>query len=72
VIFLLYRDSHSFDQSSADVTKLDATAISTPLDKVPLYSVQVDVQPIILLKSSHAVSSSDRFNAGTPIDTIAV
>jgi hypothetical protein len=66
ITFLLYCDSLSFDQSFADVTKLEATAISAPLDKVPLYNMQLDVEPIILLKSSHATSSSDRFSADTP------
>lgn len=66
-IFFLYWDSHSFDQSFLDDIKLDTTAISTPLDNVPLYSMQLAVEPIILLKSSQAASSSDRFSEGTPV-----
>lgn len=48
------------------MTIVDVTAISTPFDSVPLYNVQFDKEPIMLLKSSQAVSSSDRLNAGTP------
>lgn len=46
---------------------VEATAISTPLESVPLYKVATPSSVlIILLKSSHAVSSSPRFNLGTP------
>lgn len=55
-----------FDQSSVDVTIVESTAISTPLDSVPLYMVHFSKLLMILLKSSHAVSNSDRFNFGTP------
>lgn len=48
--------------------EVDATQISTPLDNVPLYSVKPSVVSIMLLKSSHAVSSSERFRFGTPVD----
>ena len=58
--------SRVFDQSLDDVAATDATAISTPLDKVPLYTVPMDEVPITLLKSSHAASSSDLFSFGTP------
>lgn len=58
--------SKFFDQSSADFTAVDVTAISTPLDRVPLYTVPSDKEPIILLKSSQAVTSSDRWSFGTP------
>lgn len=49
-----------------DVTAADVTAISTPLDNVPLYTVPIDEDPITLLKSSQAVSSSSLFSFGTP------
>ena len=45
---------------------LDITAISTPLDNVPLYSMQSDKEPTMLLKPSQAVSISDRLSEGTP------
>lgn len=54
------------DQSLEDFTAIEVTAISTPLDKVPLYTVPMDEEPITLLKSSHAVSSSDFLRLGTP------
>ena len=55
------------DHLSNDVTVLtDATAISTPLDRVPLYTVPMGEVPITLLKSSQAVSSSDLLSFGTP------
>lgn len=54
------------DQSLADVAATEATAISTPLDNVPLYSVPIDEESITLLKSSQAVSSSDLLSFGTP------
>jgi len=43
-----------------------ATAISTPPDKVPLYSIPMGELPITLLKSSHAASRSDLFNFCAP------
>lgn len=49
-----------------NVTETEATAISTPLDKVPLYNVPIGELPITLLKSSHAASRSDLFSFGTP------
>ena len=58
--------SERFDQSLEEEIPVDATAISTPLDSVPLYTVQSSRVLIILLKSSHAVSSSVRFSFGTP------
>lgn len=64
--FFLNWDSHCLDQSFADFILLAITAISTPLDNVPLYSTPSDNEPIILLKSSQAVSSSDLLSAGTP------
>ena len=45
---------------------VEATAISTPLDKVPLYIVKPSKVATILLKSSQAVSSSGLFSLGTP------
>jgi hypothetical protein len=48
------------------MTETEATAISTPLDKVPLYKVPIGELPITLLKSSHAASRSDLFSFGTP------
>ena len=62
-----YAISEPFDQALEDLINTDATAISTPLDSVPLYTVQPSRVSIILLKSSQAVSSSDRFNLGTPV-----
>lgn len=64
--FFRYAFSAFLDQSFKEVSVVDATAISTPLDSVPLYTMQPSIVLIILLKSSHAVSSSDRFNLGTP------
>ena len=55
-----------FDQSSEEVTTVESTAISTPLDSVPLYVVHFSKLLMILLKSSQAVSNSARFNLGTP------
>jgi len=37
--FLWYFISMSFDQSWGEVIKVETTAISTPLDNVPLYMV---------------------------------
>lgn len=50
----------------ADATETEATAISTPLDNVPLYTVPIGEEPITLLKSSQAASSSDLLSFGTP------
>jgi len=64
--FLLKHISEAFDQSLADFTAVDATDISTPLDRVPLnteYSGQVT---IMLLNSSQAASNSSLFNFGIP------
>lgn len=58
--------SYSSDHSTADVTIVDVTAISTPLESVPLYNEQLDKEPIMLLNCSHAVSSSNRRSDGTP------
>lgn len=58
--------SELFDQFLAEVIVVDATAISTPLESVPLYEMQPSPVSMILLKSSQAVSSSDRFSLGTP------
>ncbi|RRT45548.1 hypothetical protein B296_00030552 [Ensete ventricosum] len=44
-------------------TTVETTAISTPLDNVPLYSMHPDREPMILLKSSQAATSSDRLSA---------
>jgi hypothetical protein len=65
--FLRYAISALFDQSLEEVTAVDATEISTPLDSVPLYAVKPLKVSMILLKSSQAVSSSDRFSLGTPV-----
>lgn len=54
------------DHSSADLTEVDTTAVSTPLDRVPLYNAQSDKVPITLLKSSQAASSSALPREGTP------
>lgn len=54
------------DQSLADVAATEATAISTPFDNVPLYSVPIDEESITLLKSSQAVTSSVLLRFGTP------
>jgi len=59
-------DSSCSDQSLAEETILDVTAISTPLDSVPLYRKQSDKEPTTLLKSSQAASSSARLREGTP------
>lgn len=64
--FFLNWASNFFDQSSGDVTALDVTAISTPLERVPLYTIPSEKEPIILLKSSQAASSSGRWSFGTP------
>lgn len=56
----------SFDHSLEDAIPVDVTAISTPLDRVPLYTVPVANEQIILLKSSQAASSSDLLSFGTP------
>lgn len=64
--FFLNCSSLVFDQSAFDVTAVDVTAISTPLERVPLYTVISEKEPIILLKSSQAASSSDRLSFGTP------
>lgn len=45
---------------------MHVTAISTPLERVPLYMLPSEKHPIILLKSSQAATSSDRFSFGTP------
>lgn len=67
--FFLNCSSLVFDQSAFDVTAVDVTAISTPLERVPLYTVMSEKEPIILLKSSQAASSSDRLSFGTPETT---
>lgn len=54
------------DQSLADVAATEATAISTPFDNVPLYSVPIDEESITLLKSSQAVTSSVLLRFGIP------
>jgi len=54
------------DQSSRELIVVEITAISTPLDSVPLYTIYESPLVIMLLKSSHAVSSSDLFSFGTP------
>ena len=65
--FFRYAISAFFDQSLEEATVVEATQISTPLDRVPLYAVKPSNVSMILLKSSQAVSSSGRFNLGTPI-----
>lgn len=72
ITFFLNCASRFFDQSSADLTATETTAISTPLDKVPLYIVPIEEVPTTLLKSSHASSSSDLFNFGTPAMRVGV
>lgn len=64
--FFLNCSSKVFDQSSRDFTAIDVTAISTPLDRVPLYTVPSENEPIMLLKSSQAATISDRLSFGTP------
>lgn len=64
--FFLNRSSKVFDQYLRDVTAVDVTAISTPLDRVPLYTIPSENVPIILLKSSQASKSSDLLSFGTP------
>ena len=56
-----------FDQSFEDLILVETTAISTPLESVPLYMVESSELSTMLLKSSQAVSSSPRFNLGTPV-----
>lgn len=57
---LLWNNSCAcFDQSLSLVMVVEATQISTPLDNVPLYKVQPSIVSMMLLKSSHAVSSSE-------------
>lgn len=66
--FFLNATSARFDHSPTEAMAVEATAISTPLDRVPLYRVATPSWVlIILLKSSHAVSSSGLFNLGTPM-----
>jgi hypothetical protein len=64
--FLLKHISEAFDQSQADFTVVDATDISTPLDRVPLNTVHSGQFTIMLLNSSQAASNSSLFNFGTP------
>lgn len=65
--FFLNAVSECLDQSSRARTAVEITAISTPFDRVPLYTVAIPSSvEIILLKSSHAVSSSGLFSLGTP------
>lgn len=45
---------------------VETTLISTPLDNVPLNTVQLGKVLIMLLKSSQAASSSGLFSFGTP------
>lgn len=66
ITLFLKRLSRCFDQSLTEGGATEATAISTPLDNVPLYIVPDEVEPITLLKSSQAASSSDLFSFGTP------
>lgn len=56
------------DQFSQEVRTLDVTAISVPLESVPLHNVQFDREPIMLLNCSQAVSSSERLSKGTPVN----
>lgn len=67
VIFFLKCASHFLDQSLGDVLVVETTAISTPLESVPLYMVYSGSEPMTLLKSSHAASSSALLSAGTPV-----
>lgn len=65
--FFLNANSACFDHALVEAIAVEATQISTPLDKVPLYKVATPLCVVImLLKSSHAVSSSALFNLGTP------
>lgn len=60
-------NSKSLLHSMADVAAREATAISTPLDNVPLYTVPIGEEvPITLLKSSQAAWISDLLRFGTP------
>lgn len=71
--FFLNANSARFDHTDAEAIAVEATAISTPLDKVPLYIVaKPSCVVIMLLKSSQAVSSSGLFNLGTPRDEACV
>jgi hypothetical protein len=53
----------------AELTEVETTAISTPLDRVPLYSVQPDEELLTLMKSSQAACSSALPREGTPEHT---
>lgn len=65
--FFLNCDSIFFGQLLADATIREVTAISTPLDSVPLYTVPIEEEPITLLKSSQAALSSALLSFGTPM-----
>uniref|UniRef100_A0A7C9EW79 Uncharacterized protein n=1 Tax=Opuntia streptacantha TaxID=393608 RepID=A0A7C9EW79_OPUST len=65
-IFFLNCLSKFLDQPLADVTGRDITAISIPLESVPLYIFPKEDGPMMLLKSSQAVSSSAFFKLGIP------
>lgn len=64
--FLLNSLSAQFDHCRDDLIEVDKTAISTPLDSIPLYIKHPEKVSIILLKSSQAVCSSVEFSLGTP------
>lgn len=64
--FCLNRASCTHDQSSLDLVATSVTAISIPLDSLPLYNVQSGKEPRILLKSSQALSISSRLSDDTP------
>lgn len=62
--------SERLDHSLSEAADAEITAISTPLESVPLYMVHPPWLSIMLLNSSHAVSSSFRFRFGTPKNLI--
>ena len=70
VTLFLNCSSELSDQSLAESAEVETTAISTPLDRVPLYSMHSDEEPITLMKSSHAVWSSVLPREGTPVHKV--
>lgn len=66
VTFFLKNVSELLDHSLIDEMEVETTQISTPLDNVPLNTVQLGRALRMLLKSSQAASSSSLFSFGTP------
>lgn len=50
----------------SDLIAVEATDISRPFDNVPLNTIECGNVVMMLLKSSHAASSSARCSFGTP------